>query len=636
MNPWHDLLSNLALVAIATAVWTFGSRHIADRAPWFRSLAFGGVMACGAVACMWLPFQFREGIFLDARYTFLAVSGFFGGPVAAVVPFISTLFTRVLFGGAGLSVAIPHILTATAFGLFFWWRIRGRKHTSRSLTGLAIMVALSGTWGFYFWLPASMWMAVTMDTTLPFALVLAASTLLAGVAIIQETRRHDATMENRMYRSIIEALPDCLNAKDLDGRFIAANPATAEMMGATNVASIIGRADSDFYPTATADEFRIPEQEVLRSRQSLRLEQKFVSADGRDAWLGTLKAPLFDGHGGLVGVITHNREITQQKVLEKELETARKRLTDAMDSMADGLAMFDRDGLLVLHNERYVEMFPVTADVRQPGVSHHEIVQASFARGEEHPVKGCSDSVIERTAFALARPGDRVLQLADGRWIDARTRETGEGGFLIVYSDVTRHREREARLQELNERLTDLANTDGLTELSNRRAFDAALEMATRSARAAGADLGLLMIDVDRFKAYNDSYGHQAGDACLRKVTGCIREALEAVAGSVVARYGGEEFAVIIPNANGEEILGIGRMLNAAVRSLGIEHVGSEKRIVTVSVGASSLKYICGERKEDLVRSADEGLYSAKAAGRDCVRQGNTMEAAGQGSRQKA
>ncbi|RDL47620.1 Phytochrome-like protein cph2 [Ensifer sp. M14] len=191
---------------------------------------------------------------------------------------------------------------------------------------------------------------------------------------------------------------------------------------------------------------------------------------------------------------------------------------------------------------------------------------------------------------------------------------------------MTEHHERELELCQLNDRLAALASTDGLTQLPNRRAFDAALETAYSIAVEKGGYIGLLMIDVDRFKAYNDTYGHPAGDACLKKVTQAISDALAPMRGSVVARYGGEEVAVILPGAELSETLAIGGIVCAAVRALGVDHIGSEKRVVTVSIGCSAIKPSKNGTKSHLLRQADLGLYAAKAAGRDCIRIAETEQ----------
>ncbi|MGV2103940.1 diguanylate cyclase domain-containing protein [Rhizobium sp. 21-4511-3d] len=610
MNLWHALLPNLAIIAIATSVWMLSRRHVVRIGVRATDLAFGLVMGAGVLGTMAIPVEYLPGVFLDARYTLLAVSAYFGGPLSALFPLAAAILRRLAIGGAGVPVAIPQILAASLGGLLLRRIMRGRIDSFSPMIVVSCWAAVCGVVGFYVRYPASFWGEVSA-TTVPLAIIIFGATLLSGLAIVQEFKRQAATHENSLYRSVIEALPDCLNAKDRDGRFIVANPATAELMG-TTVQRLVGRTDSDFYGRQTGDLFRLPELEVLNTGGPVTVEQRFVRTDGAETWLSTLKAPLRDEDGVIVGVVTHNREITERKRLEQELQASQARLRDAIESMAEGLAMFDAEGVLVFHNDRFKTLFPLTADVRAPGECIRTIVRASLERGEQQRPANDLEGVVERTADVLMKAGERAIRLADGRTIDARTSRTGDGGAIIVFSDVTVHREREERLRELNERLASLASTDGLTGLTNRRTFDAAL------AAAAGRGVtSLLMVDVDHFKAFNDGYGHPEGDQCLKNVAASLSEVFSGVRGAVVARYGGEEFAVILPGIPSDQACAMGMLATASVRALGLPHLFSEKKVVTVSVGVST--HAAGDAAW-LLRAADTALYAAKAAGRDCVR----------------
>ncbi|MFZ8984993.1 MAG: GGDEF domain-containing protein, partial [Steroidobacteraceae bacterium] len=178
---------------------------------------------------------------------------------------------------------------------------------------------------------------------------------------------------------------------------------------------------------------------------------------------------------------------------------------------------------------------------------------------------------------------------------------------------------RTADLAAAKEALERLATTDQLTGVANRRRFDQVMEEVTASCRRAGEPLGLLLIDIDAFKAYNDHYGHQGGDDCLRAVA----EAMAREVGretDTLARFGGEEFAVICPGTPEQGLLVLGERLRAAVERLGMEHRASDYgRVVTISVGAASITPSRHLQDHDLVSFADQALYAAKAAGRNRV-----------------
>src|SRR5699024_598369 len=142
------------------------------------------------------------------------------------------------------------------------------------------------------------------------------ATLVAGFGLMQSFRRRETARANLIYRAAIDTLPDPLNAKDLSGRFIAANPATAELMRAEGAARLIGRSDFDFYPKEVAAGFRAFEEVVLAAGEPATIEQKVTHLDGSSGWLATLKAPLRDGNGNVIGLVTRNNDISERKRLE--------------------------------------------------------------------------------------------------------------------------------------------------------------------------------------------------------------------------------------------------------------------------------------------------------------------------------
>ncbi len=190
-------------------------------------------------------------------------------------------------------------------------------------------------------------------------------------------------------------------------------------------------------------------------------------------------------------------------------------------------------------------------------------------------------------------------------------------------------------LKQRTDQLRRLTTTDGLTGVANRRAFDAALDLEWRRACRTGSALSLLMIDVDYFKHFNDAYGHQAGDDCLRTVAQALAVAARRP-GEMAARYGGEEFAVLLPACDPVQALRLAETIRAALSDAAIPHAKSEVAPhVTVSVGAASvsslcepvrphpgacqLRDTCSFRPADLVTAADQCLYEAKRTGRNRV-----------------
>ncbi|WP_035669982.1 sensor domain-containing diguanylate cyclase [Bradyrhizobium liaoningense] len=178
------------------------------------------------------------------------------------------------------------------------------------------------------------------------------------------------------------------------------------------------------------------------------------------------------------------------------------------------------------------------------------------------------------------------------------------GSTLVLAREIGRRAEAERKLEEM-------ATTDALTGLRNRRKFDTVIDVEWRRAMRQKAPLALLMIDADHFKAYNDTFGHQAGDQVLVGIAICISDSVSR-AGDCAARYGGEEFAVLLPNTSADDAFKVAEKIRLKVQGWSDDQAAS-----TVSCGIASLVPAAGMDWPVLVAAADKALYAAKAAGRN-------------------
>ncbi|MDB5631370.1 MAG: diguanylate cyclase [Tardiphaga sp.] len=186
------------------------------------------------------------------------------------------------------------------------------------------------------------------------------------------------------------------------------------------------------------------------------------------------------------------------------------------------------------------------------------------------------------------------------------------------YGMAAQLRGRERELRASNEQLTVLASIDMLSGLANRRSFQSRLDFEWLKAQQSGDDLALLMIDVDHFKLFNDTYGHPEGDACLARVGEALAGLAHHTSG-FAGRYGGEEFCLLLPNTDVARAMQIGEMVRAAIWSLSVPHATSAYQQVTVSVGVAAATPIELEQPKDLIEAADASLYAAKRRGRNTV-----------------
>ncbi len=258
----------------------------------------------------------------------------------------------------------------------------------------------------------------------------------------------------------------------------------------------------------------------------------------------------------------------------------------------------------------------------------HRMVTVHVRRIAQH-LAALTPSTLH-TPLAPLRPaprGDELDQLADGvnqlqqglaSHLDQQQRYEKE---LASHRDDLAHmvEQRTAELQLANARLQNLARTDALTHLPNRRHFDEAKNVEFQRALRTGTPVSLLVCDIDNFKAYNDHYGHAMGDQCLAQVAEVLRDTL-ARAGDLVARIGGEEFGILLPATDGAAAFLLAERVRAAVQAAAIPHAHSPAApVVTISIGLAVLELGKTRDFDDLFDEADQALYRAKAAGRNQV-----------------
>jgi two-component system chemotaxis family response regulator WspR len=229
------------------------------------------------------------------------------------------------------------------------------------------------------------------------------------------------------------------------------------------------------------------------------------------------------------------------------------------------------------------------------------------------------EPLVKSAAFA-AGANDYLVKLPDRIELIARIRYHSRSYLNLLQRDEAYQALRQSQQQLLatNLELQRLTHSDGLTGLSNRRYLDQYLTAEWRRGMRDKTSLGLLMIDVDNFKAYNDTYGHVAGDDVLKRVAQTVESCLGR-APDLAARFGGEEFAVVVPGTSSGGLRLLAEKIRIAIEDLAIEHSGSASGVVTISIGAATLMPSAAEPVTTLIEAADVGLYRAKRDGKNQV-----------------
>lgn len=296
---------------------------------------------------------------------------------------------------------------------------------------------------------------------------------------------------------------------------------------------------------------------------------------------------------------------------ERALRERETRYRLLADNIADIVILLDGRGLLLYVSPSVEPILGLRAS-DLIGKSCFDLVHCDdkervMAAAAQLSKAGSTNTV----AFRIARFDGSIAWVEINFKLASEWNDDEKTKFVGVLRDVTQRKMMEDELNSLNARLAQLATTDGLTGLSNRRTFDGFLHREY----SAQDTLSVLLFDIDHFKGYNDNFGHQAGDECLKAVAKVIADATSDTPG-MSARYGGEEFVIILPNVTEANALRVAEAVRLTVRALGIPNPASRRGYVTVSIGVST-KTDATLDEAMLVGDADLALYEAKRLGRN-------------------
>ncbi len=482
---------------------------------------------------------------------------------------------------------------------------------------------------------------------------------------IEERRRAERERSASLQRqlALLDGIPDLAWMKDRDLRIIAVNERTAERMH-TSRESVIGKTDFDVAAPGLAERHRQEDLEVLRTGTPLRFDEQ--GRYGTDRWFEVVKTPVFDDDGQVVGVTGIARDITERKHTEEALRQSNARLQALVDdlqhrglaraalnelgsvlgvcnTLEEGVRAVARDlaalfpggagALYWLHQQpaegAIVASFGACSSCA-PTVRPHECW--ALRRGKPHDGEAAGGGLLcEHLQSVPARPYSCAPLLVRGQLLGllycelpGSAREAADA--QLAAEQLAAWRQWAASVAEylalalsnliLRETLETQARHDPLTDLYNRRYMEEALERELRRAERSQRPMGVVMLDLDYFKRYNDTLGHEAGDQLLVALANLLRTQVRA--GDIVCRYGGEEFLVILPETSPELVVQraeqLRRLVSEQLRDPSDGRVGP----VTLSLGVAVFPLHAGNAAE-LVRAADAALYRAKSNGRNRV-----------------
>jgi diguanylate cyclase (GGDEF)-like protein len=272
----------------------------------------------------------------------------------------------------------------------------------------------------------------------------------------------------------------------------------------------------------------------------------------------------------------------------------------------DGLQKGSSDIDLILMDVVMPEMNGIEGCSRIKELNHLKDIPIIMVTGMEE-AKGLQPAFDAGAIDYIKKPIDRTE-------LSVRVRSA-----LRLKQEMDARKAAMVQLEAANKKLQLLSSLDGLTGIANRRTFDEFIDLEWRRSVRGNKPISLLLADIDYFKKYNDGYGHQAGDDCLKKVAKSLSDRVNRP-GDLVARYGGEEFVVIMGDTSIDFAVKLAEKLRSSVAQMKIRHAYSDVAdFVTFSIGAATLVPVPGLSFEKLINAADKALYRAKENGRNMV-----------------
>ncbi len=402
-------------------------------------------------------------------------------------------------------------------------------------------------------------------------------------------------------RAIIHNIPDLLWIKDPQGVYLACNRRFEEFFGAKE-SMIIGKNDYDFIDKKLADFFRKHDQAAMQADKPLsNFEEIAFASDGHKEYLHVTKTKIVDANDAVYGVLGIARDFTQMR--KKELLI--KKYLEIIDEHII-TSTTDLKGTITSVSKEFC---------RISGFAQEELVGNTHEILRSDTTKAIYDTIWHAIVKNNEWKGEIKNQRKDGScyWLDTRISplfdvEEQKTGYIAISHDITDKK-----------RIEEISITDGLTQIYNRRYFNEMLPKIINRTKRNNQVICFLICDVDFFKQYNDTYGHQKGDDVLIALAASFKNSLKR-ADDFCFRLGGEEFGIIFESQNRQHALHFANSIRQNVENLKIRHKNSPvSPYVTISVGLLCQNALKIKDEKQLYSQADSLLYQAKESGRNRV-----------------
>lgn len=415
-----------------------------------------------------------------------------------------------------------------------------------------------------------------------------------------DARTQELERQRSVLRRIIDSIPDLIILKDTDGNYLGTNLAFQQFTGLPENEHI-GKTDYELFGNEQALAFRNHDWETLANGATNKQEDWVTYRSGDKHLLSTIKTPFYDGDGKIFGLVGISRDITDRVAAENSLRQA----ATVFESTREGVMITDTEKRILMVNRAFTELLGYTEDeILRKSMDMLQSLRHDneFFRRVWQQIRKTGHWQGE--VWYVRKNNDEFPVLCVTSAVQSESSEITQ--YVSVFTDISKIKETEAELEFL-------AHHDPLTRLPNRRLLLARIQQAIEAVRRNGGLMALLMLDLDRFKDVNDSFGHATGDELLQQVADRLEKRLREV--DTVTRLGGDEFTVLLNGiANLEDA---GRVASEIVSMMGEPWFlsnGFEVRI-GASVGITIYPDDCST-PEEMLQHADTALYQAKEEGR--------------------
>ena len=431
----------------------------------------------------------------------------------------------------------------------------------------------------------------------------------------QKRMEQELRESEERYRSTLDNMLEGCQIIDFDWRYVYVNETVARQ-GRNTRDSLLHHTMMEMYPGIEDTELFVILRDCMENRVTHQMENRFVFPDGSEGWFDLSIQPVPEG------IFILSIDKTKHKQAENALRESEAHAQAMLHAVPDLIFRMDRDGIFLDYKAEVEDLY-FQADTLL-GKRNRDMVPPEFADLIEKQIDITLETgALQNFEYQLDVPGRGV------RDYEARMTVSGEDEVTAIVRDVTDSKLAEMKLVEANKLLEEQlgeikilkdvlqeqAIRDSLTGLFNRRYLDETLDRELARAQRENYPVCVLMMDIDGFKGFNDTYGHKVGDQVLVMLGSLLQDHVRK--GDIACRYGGDEFVLIFPDAHVEDALRRAKEIGAQFKSIDLQ-IDNVQSNATLSIGISAYPEH-SDNWEELLKFADDTLYRAKEAGRDLV-----------------